>query len=1017
MRPAVFLCCLLLVASGAVGGSGATLDASSPETNTGPIDSAEKATEASSRLVSDVSQSSNTTTAGDRTSASENTSTPESLPSVSGSLRVSSPPANTLVEHTLTLEFASPVANDTTVVFPAAYDRGDLELRSVRTAGETDNATSVTGRLTTTSDQANTHPQVELTTAGEVRNVTVGFRARHPDVTTETEYNLTVAGPASDEISVAEFRVRPIGSDRRSALTSEFDRVAGEGFVYANATVYLGERDISFRGQLSESLLGVSGSANGVLLEPPIQNDLPTGTYSIDGGNDTAAIQLREPRITTLKLEDDNGTDVTGGTVYADTTDTVTVIAESNFQQAEQLELTVTNSEGLDITDELINSSAVRPETDSGRPSSPVDVVNGGQVRWELDLSKTEIETLSLTVFGSDDLDWGRATSSTTLSIEQQALTLSLSDTEPNRGTRPTVTISDGINSAEYVVGVDVHDLRRDLPMSAYYSAFDNVGTTENIGVVTHAGETFISGERITGEPAYVYARVDIDDRSGQTRLNTTALKETVTIELLHQNTPATGLGGDDPVAETAELTVFDPAVSLSGPDEYVPGEEITLAGNAADGINRALLYARSNATREFEVVDLDGSTDGNLTGISVSGSFSEDIDLSRGDGSGNELLSFPGTYQVAALPKKSVTEDRTRSTIPQSLSTPEVLGEVTALHTLKITSPTISVEQPGLDGQIAMSAETVIVNGSVSGNDDILLVAIDDRGTVTTERVSKSNFTDVELSIADFSRGKVTLYAVTSGRDGQIGDGSIKETRIATDNSPLAELEAHLQSVAQTEKSGTQLRAILRNETDRDTASDDPVAVETFTIVPATVELTAPPPNASITGGTQTKLRIAGRTTVPDRMGPIDVFIRQDGLPTEAQRLNQWSGATWETKIPVANLTSGRHRIVAQIDGNVAVHEIEVINVGTQQQQAHSGPNEDGRMSAANRPKDVTPISTPVTVTTDTGTGATPSPSGTPTAVESESTPGQDGPGFVILSVIGAVVCLAVAFLFRERW
>jgi major cell surface glycoprotein (TIGR04216 family) len=1200
----ILCCCLLLVASGTICVVGAAATEGAARGYGVAAAPSGTLSAVTTPAGSAASEAENTTGPGETTPSTTPTPTPAPVPEVTvdGSLSNAAPPASTAIEHTLRLGFDAPVANGTTVLFPEAYSRSDVGVTSVRAAGDASAGTAVSGRLTARRPVNGTavRPGIELTTAGGVRNVTVEFTARHPAVTNETDYVLAVAGPVSEAVTVAAYRVRPIGPDSRSGLAGEFDRAGGEGFVYPNATVYLGERDIEFSGGLSEPLRGVGGSAAGTLLETPIPTGATTGTYSVDGANDTASIQLQEPEITTLRLENGDGTDVTGGTVYADSTDTVAVVAQSNFETAENLELTVTNRQGLDVTDELINTSAVRAETATGRPVSPSteplgatrsaqrrdadgtdprrtasappdvtrrpgtaaigandgaagvdtdlaasgvpsseidagdtftirydltnsgdrearsagfnpslpdaisvesvsgagtgsparfitspvaagetvgvtytfrvasgagdgsydvgmtgsvgpdtedtvsvtstvtvdgasgvgsDVGSAGRVRWQLDLSALETSTLSVAVAGSDDLDSGRARAETELTISQQSPELSFSNDTPNRGQRPTVTVSNGVYGAEYVVGIEANDLRNDLPTSAYDSVFRDVGTTEEVGVVTRSAVQFTDGERIEGEPIGVYARVrvDPDDGRGQTRLETTTLGETVTVELSERNTSAVDLFEGVRSADTGQLRIGDPVITLSGPDSYVVGEETTLRGRADGGIDGMVLYARSNGTSEFELVDLDGSTDGRVSGLSVSGPFGKDVELSSGDAPGNTLLSFPGTYRVAALPEADLAEGR--STLPETLAPATVLDATHSLHTVRIRRPSVSVAQPGLDGRLAASAGTVEVDGSVSGRESALLVAIGERGALRTETVGESNFTDVEMSMAGFPEGEVTVHAVSSGRDGRIGDGSIREVRIATADSPLSELRSHLQSVAETVRNGDQIRAVLRNETDRDTASDDPVAVERFRIVPANVEIATPEQNATV--GSGTTLRIAGRTTVPPRVAPIDVSVAR-GIGTDRRRrIQPDSDGSWEVSFPTGDLEPGVYRITARVDGVVDRRVVLIGNATSRtarQEVRASGsagsPAEDPDPSVAATPVPSSTDGRESPAGSDTGSatrdGAIPSTGVTPAAASGDSSPSSTGrsplAGSGPLGLVALAACLAGALLVLYR-
>jgi major cell surface glycoprotein (TIGR04216 family) len=465
---------------------------------------------------------------------------------------------------------------------------------------------------------------------------------------------------------------------------------------------------------------------------------------------------------------------------------------------------------------------------------------------------------------------------------------------------------------------------------------FRDVGTTTETGVITRSGDRFVEGERVDGVPETVYARVRIDpnDGSGTASPRTNPLEEAVDVMLLPRTASATTLSEDTRLIDTAELTVGDPAVTLSGPDSYVPGQTTTLRGRADGGVDAIALYVRTSAASEFELVDLDGSVDGELSGLSVSGSFQSEVELSSGDATGNALLLFPGTYRLAAVQKADVVEDGGR--LPQTLSPPAVLAEAAALRSIEVRRHAISLDQPGLDGRLAATAGTARVSGTVSDDETALLVAIGDRGTLSTETVSGPAFSDVDLSVDGFPEGQVTVFAVSAGRDGRVGDGSIRDARIATELDGLPALDSHLLSLSATSRDADQLRSVLRNETDRDTASDDPVARKTFRIVPESIEITSPEQNATVQAGNT--VTVTGTTTVPARTAPVDVSMERDGAGAE-RRVEQGSNGTWEASLPTGDLSPGRHRITARVGGATDVREVVVADAAASRAVDKPGP------------------------------------------------------------------------------
>jgi major cell surface glycoprotein (TIGR04216 family) len=984
---------------------------------------------------------------------------------------------------------------------------------------------SVRGRLTTiTTTKNQSQPGIKLTTVHNISKLNINLTIQHQAVQEQTEYDISAVVPGTDSVSVSQFFVRPIGPDNRAALSGDFNRAAGRGFIYPNATIYRGERDISFRGELTSPLRGSGGNNDGVLLRPPIPTDIATGTYSVDGRNDTASIQLQEPEITTLRIENSNAADVTGGTIYTDKTDTATVVAQSNFEDAEQLELIVRNDDGTDITEELIDTAPVRPETESGRPvrsispvldttattqstqpiqsiaapptavlaersssppgsrfdidsqskpatnavtelitarqaqlsettgpnvertvnqsdiepgetvavtlkatvgsnnelsivesfspnvqeaeitssitgetdatptirvarssgllykvndvpsgtrielnyqieTKPIDetyvldgsagtdgvrtkfdtteivagsggagstVVSGGQVQWQLDVSDIDTQTLTVEVTGSDDLDTNEAQSSAKLTSSDASPTISVSDSQPSRGNVITVSISDGVYGSIYTDGIDAADIKNDASLSGGSAVFRNVGTTQNIGVVTQNDETTSNEDGTL--PAFVYAQVkiDTDDGTAETKIETDTLDEITSLKLLSRDQSPSALTERSDIIAERDLSIGDRKIILSGPDGYIPGDETTLRGNADSGVDTAIMYVRSIKKSQYKLVDLDDSNNGNQSGLSVSGKFNSETVLSDGDAPGNRLLSFPGTYEIAVQSKASLTE--THGGIPRTISRPEMLAESPSLHTIQVRQPNVTLEEPGINGVVAKTQDFIEINGSIKGQDTALLAAIDDRGTIETKIVEKSTLDQVSLPLNDLSAGLVTIYVVSAGRDGRVGDGTFNDVRITGEKNQFNRLQNQLQEAAAgTTNTGDQLRARLRAETDLDTASDDQLVRESIQIVPPSIEINAPAQNATIEP--ESPIQVSGSTTVESYSGDLSVLLITESTTRARTQVQQWGDDGWGVTLPASNLTPGRYQIKASIDRTTTTRMIKVASENAQTQ------------------------------------------------------------------------------------
>ncbi len=1063
--------------------------------------------------------------------------------SAEGTLTLQRPPANTVVDHELTIEFEKPIRDGVTVVFDQVYTSESVSVNSASAQSDTGNLTANVVTINNEDDQNNstelTGIRLQADKNTTVEAALINMQVQHPDVSSRKQYQIKVFNKTVSRADpIVRYQVRPIGSDRRSGLTGEFDRTDGVGFVYKNATVYQGERDIEFRGALTNSLVSVKGSNQGTLLEPPIPIDVSTGVYSVNGRNDTASVRVSEPKITTLRLENKFGADVTDGRINPTKTEDLLVIGQSNFETAEEIEITVTNSDGVDITNELIDTDRTRTETDDGTPislqsfqtqldsnqrphsssfdtssasvdtilppmchvpadrrmmykmkkncvvtaskeydaalvqstssdgvntlipsgsyqrspdktlrqtrtenitsetvtdkspervinqtdiepgetttvtvravvgsngdlslaesltptvptnitsvdigtlskepfiaaSSPTGIVvsvqdvpsgtpvnvtyevqtpltpetyqitgridtggrrinldqseitvgtggtqssitSGGQVRWQLDTDEIETSTATVTLTGSDDLDTGAAQSTADFRLSGDSSSLSLASTELIRGENTNINIRNGVYGQEYTIGIDISDIKSDIDTSNYDSIFRNVGTTESIGVLTENGDTFTDSRQITGDPAAIFAqvRVDPDDGVGVTQLRSDNLDETATVELLKHNSTIIDLRTGGSTADQTELIVTDSTATLSEPNEYIPRSEVTLRGNV-DGTDAIVMYVESNSG--FELVDLSGQSDGTYTGTSVSGGeFTHETILSNGGAAGNQLFSLPGEYRVALVPKRSVS--LRNGTIPNQLSGPAILSETTSLQTIRVRDPAIAISRPGVNGVIADSEEVIQLNGTINGPDAALVVAIGDRGSVESQIIDQSNFTDVILPADSFSRGTLTVYAITPGRDGIIGDGQIPGETIsglsgsASVESQLQSLQAYINSVS--ERKGyddTRIQAVIRNETSFDTASDDIVVKRATQIAQTRIEISSPKQSATLPAGEP--IKITGETNLSPLRTQLYITVSRDDRSVRSVVLDEWN-RTWSLMLRDEDVTPGEYRI-----------------------------------------------------------------------------------------------------------
>ncbi|ESS04151.1 MAG: hypothetical protein A07HR67_01138, partial [uncultured archaeon A07HR67] len=160
----------------------------------------------------------------------------------------------------------------------------------------------------------------------------------------------------------------PIGSELASSTVNDrfaFDsafvqRSDREGKEIVNgSTIYQGEDDLVFlranNNTVSPAALQkTAGNDEGTSLNLPIGEDAATGSYATDDG---FSVVVQEPRITTSEVQLPSGNDIEE--VSTSNADSLTINAEWNFADAEDIEVTVEDPSGADITNVVTNSDTI----------------------------------------------------------------------------------------------------------------------------------------------------------------------------------------------------------------------------------------------------------------------------------------------------------------------------------------------------------------------------------------------------------------------------------------------------------------------------------------------------------------------------------------------------------------------------------------------------------------------------------------------------------------------------------
>jgi len=125
--------------------------------------------------------------------------------------------------------------------------------------------------------------------------------------------------------------------------------------------------------------------------------------------------------------------------------------------------------------------------------------VSNGRVSWEVDLSDLDTGTFTVTLDGTDDLDFGTASRSTTIAVTgRDDVRLVFDRRTVTRGQDATFRIRESSAGEYHVVTVDDDEFRGGIASGDRERLFRRVGDTELTGYSASA--------------RFAYAVVEIDD-------------------------------------------------------------------------------------------------------------------------------------------------------------------------------------------------------------------------------------------------------------------------------------------------------------------------------------------------------------------------------------------------------------------------------------------------------------------------------------------------------------------------
>ena len=786
------------------------------------------------------------------------------------------------------------------------------------------------------------------------------------------------------------FRVtRPTGVTRAGPGGSgEFDTEKGEGVVYEGALVYRGEDDIKFGGALRDSLVPVSG---GGPLSPPIRRTVDTGRYSNDGTQSTPAITVASPRISSFEIQNTNGADVKGGTVTQSRAN-LTLVAEYNYHQAENIEVIVEEESGLTVTNTVVDD-----------PQANGD----GTARISMDFRNADPGTYNFTVQGTDSLTFDDARRETTVEISsQEDVGVELANDTVTQGANVNFDIIGGAAGDYHLVQIDASDLRDDVSPATAATVFRPVGDVEEQGVFD--GDRYVpeSDVNSSDDVDAVYAVVEIDDDGiGVGSIDTAALDDTsvsITISDLLATSggsfarPLAAAGSGELAADETDFDVEKGEVALGQPSNfYVVGQAVTVNGTAPAAIESVAIYARNN--NDFELVELDGDR---TLFVDADGTFEvEGVRLTEGEGGGNGILSLEGSYRIGVISAADADLDGDGQ-VDDQLTTQEFTQGTSEQKSLRVTGRSLSVTFPSVvRGQIAEEDGSVDVNGTAAGAAEVVFIAVGERGNIISQtiRVDDDGTVDEEdVPVAGLSEGDVTLYVYGTGRDGRVGDGDLPGSFEATTDGLQSWLES---SLGQQSLTGDQVRSAIRGETTGATASDDLVETEEVRLTDAQTRVTDVYPSDSAATGINPvaagdTMIVEGETNLQPGDNVITIELGNQETTVELTSTELWGqDGVWVVEIDTDGAAVGTYTLRAEDGSSTDTIDVDIVET---------------LETPTPTPTEETPTPSPTPTATPS---PTPTVSPTPTASPTPTSAG--GPGF---GAVVAIVALLAAALVAVR-
>jgi major cell surface glycoprotein (TIGR04216 family) len=777
---------------------------------------------------------------------------------------------------------------NTVTVSVSASDVGSIDIGNIPSSWSVASSTESTGNAffgpSGQGDNINSNGNVAWAWGSDQSSVSASVTLNVPSGastgTVTLDVNAGAGGSASDSTTVdVDVTSGGGGTPTPPPTTGTSVRGAGgtgnpadsTGTVGPGAVVFQGEEDIDYVNGITAPLTGIPNQgADGEQLDsPPISQTQQTGVYEDQDGD---RLTVQTPRIQKFEIVNVNGEEL-GGSAQIQEDQTVLVVAEWNFEQAEDVELTIEDDNGLEVQQgsfgpgtvaALSNGQANYLSAEGGVPTGALNAAQQGvgatntgpnQVAaWHVDLEELEAGSFTFEVAGIEDLDFGEAVETATIEVtSSDDPELELESDEATQGDRVEFSIENSEAGAEHWVGIELQDARDGITDAEAADIFRFVGDTQQTGtadlgtgaVLDTAGDT---------DDAYALAQLEVDDDSGVARgqVDTAFLDDTSVDITLWDDASTLGAappnGLTDATNEVDEVTldVLEADIELLNPGAtYVPGQEVDVNGTASSGMDAVDVYVRDQGDWYLLTADIDVESDG---------TFEEEDQLLSDFGGSNQavtqqaasILSIPGIYRIGVV-------DRTDSQSRNSLNSSAFNSGTSVQRSIRVALPTLTATFETYNGEIFVD-DGIDYEGKSIGPNEVVMLFTSEKGDVIAEDEDVDDddeFDREQFDLSGLSEGRVLATALSTGRDGEFGDGVLEggsalcnvpgfpgypdpaaAPPCATNSAPPATVNNFITGANARSGQGktlSQLVEIFRDQTIEDEGSDDLLVSKTF--------------------------------------------------------------------------------------------------------------------------------------------------------------------------------------------